>query len=358
MINYNLTGDLNNIILGNIYGYYVKYDTMIKLINTAYAGSSSNIIDIFIDIHDIFHKTDKYLNYAAIPTGDPLAFVSGIINMVAHYRNLFATRYNCVSRYWLVDSVDNIIAKKYILDFKVPQLSPHMMGIYESAISLLPTVCKYIPDVHYERTTVDMVTKTKALRCHSGSIGIPAIIISKDPFVLQACAMENVMVLRPKKHGGADISMLLNNNNASTAYIEAVTHKRSTCRPIYATHLSILMGMTRVPSRSIKSSFNIPSAINRLYKYYNTYYGANEFPWALDKFVAKLLEVAPKSKADPFKLKTYIEACDTVFTQYETFRMLPEYITFNGVVNLYDPEGMKEINEKYFKKYPLDLNVL
>lgn len=359
MINYNMTGDLNNVILNNIYGYYVRYDTLVPLINRSFKGSRATVIDIFIDIHDIFHKTGKYLNNTEISSVDPLVFVSGIVNMVAHYRNLFTTRYNCASRFWLIDSVDNVLAKKYVMEFKAPQLSPHMMGIYKTAITFLPTVCKYIPDVHYERTSVDIVTKTIALKEQSGSVAIPTILISKDPFVFQACAAANIWVLRPKKHGGSDISILMDFNTASSAYIEAVSYKRTTVRTLHANCLALLMGMTRVPSRSLRSSFNIPSAVNRIYNYYEQYGGNDMVPyWVLDVFINRLLEVHPKSKADPFKLKMYIQACDTVFTQMEAYRLLPEYKTYNGVVNLYDPEGMREINDKYFKKYPLDLNVL
>ena len=60
-----------------------------------------------------------------------------------------------------------------------------------------------------------------------------------------------------------------------------------------------------------------------------------------------------------FDLINRFKAVDTVYFQSIAYESLPDYKTdYTGMVNLYDPRGMQDINEKYFKAYPLDLEVL
>ena len=48
-----------------------------------------------------------------------------------------------------------------------------------------------------------------------------------------------------------------------------------------------------------------------------------------------------------------------IIHQSDLFRIEPSYNTIRmGIVDLYDPEEVQRINNRYFRKYPLDLNVL
>ena len=55
--------------------------------------------------------------------------------MIAHDRNFFTTRFSCNSRFWLVDSSDNVIATKLYADFKQKPLSMNMSQIYKINLS-------------------------------------------------------------------------------------------------------------------------------------------------------------------------------------------------------------------------------
>ena len=116
----NITGYiLDNILLNVIYGYYVKYDRLESLINHAYANSGATELNIFINMTDIFTRIDRYLSDRNSIISNPLVITSGLINMVAHYRNFFTTRYRCNTRFWLIESVDNIISKNTLKYFSL-----------------------------------------------------------------------------------------------------------------------------------------------------------------------------------------------------------------------------------------------
>ena len=98
-INYN-SANLDELISNVIYGYYVKYDTLTNLIRAYYNGSTATVIDIYIDVQDILRHIDRYLSKTQLPISNPLVVTSGLINMIAHYRNFFTTRFSCNSRFW------------------------------------------------------------------------------------------------------------------------------------------------------------------------------------------------------------------------------------------------------------------
>lgn len=340
-----------------IYGYYTKYERLIPLINENFVGSSATSLDIFIDVMDIFRRLDRAsAKNSFLTITNPLVITSGIINMVAHYRYFFRTRYKCETRYWLISSNGNSLASMYYPSFKASMLSPDMYKLYSQNVEFIAALCNNIYNIQFEYTDVDFVTKSIGIRSVEGYTN-PAILISKDPFVLQGCATPNTLVLRPKKNNTGDVSTLSNSNNAVTDYANAISNNKVDFIPINAEQLSLFMALTRVPSRGLQSLFNIPTAI----KYLNNAYNNNatrSYPWDIDGFINTFISANGKLSKDPFEIISRFKACDAAFLQYAGYENLPEAKLYKGIVNLYDADGMKRINEQYFKDCPLDLNAL
>ena len=61
---------------------------------------------------------------------------------------------------------------------------------------------------------------------------------------------------------------------------------------------------------------------------------------------------------DPYELVCRLQACDTSIGQALAYQSTAESKLYKGIVNIYDPNGIKEINDTHFKSCPLDLNVL
>lgn len=347
--------NLDQLISGVIFGYYIKYDRLATLINTTFQGSTATCVDIYIDLHDILVKVDRYINEQSLPIEQPLILTSGIINMVAHYRNFFRTRYSVDTVFWIVDSMSNIVGPKYYRDYRHPQLSPRMIKLRDLNIELLNMLCNYIQDVQYVSTIVDFTTKTFGISRYYNNRTCPVICISKDPFTFQMCRDPNRYVLVPKKNKDGDMSYLVSYDTATTFYVSALSKKyQQTC--FNASTLTLLMALSRVPSRNIKSMYTIPNVLNVFEKIFLQtglqYKGQDEY------VIEQFCTVGRKRREDIYEIQNRLKACDTVLLQTEALLLLPEHKTFNGMVNLYDPNSVKAINNQYFKSCPLDLNVL
>ena len=87
-----------------LYGNYIKYDKMSELVESNFKGSTSTTVNIFIDIYSMFrnvHMSDS------LNSNNQLILSSSIINLCAHIRHFFRSRYKVESNIYIVHS-DNI----------------------------------------------------------------------------------------------------------------------------------------------------------------------------------------------------------------------------------------------------------
>lgn len=349
--------NLDDLISSCIYGYYIRYDRLAALINSEFYNSNATGLYIYIDMQDILRHVDRYINKSQIPISNPLVLTSGIVNIIAHYRNFFRTRYNCSTKFWIVDSINNIISKKMYRSFYTTQLSLNMSKLYTENIDLLKSLCLYIPNVQYDSTEVDFACKVGFINKIENKNNDPAFLITKDPFSYQACIIPNIYVLRPKKNKTGDVSILVKNNTAAFEYISEISKNPKITEPIQVEQLSMLMALSRVPSRHIDTLFTLTSAQTILH---NTYInGATRgYIWDLDSFLDTMIVHNRNRIKTIDEIRYRYMACEVVISQVTSFEMLPESKLYNGIVNLYDPKGIQSINNEFFKSCPLDLNVL
>ena len=356
-----LVSNLDDILLNVIYGYYVKYNRLTELINYTYAGSGATELNIFINITDILTRLDRYMSDKNAIINNPLIITSGIINMIAHYRNFFTTRYRCNTKFWLIESTDNTISKMFCSEFIHPVLSKNMMILRSNNMEVLPLLCKLINDVQYEQCTVDFCTKVVDIITRENTKN-PNIVISKDPFDLQLIESFNypgITVLRPIKNNNGDASILSTKCTYLNDYIYFISKdKNIMINTIFPNEiLSFFMAITRVPTRKIKTMFTIKSAINKILKMINKNNITN-IVWDMDSFVMNFVQSNPEIKRDPLEILNRYKACDVAKLHYYIYKDTAESFTYNGIENIYDPNAIKSINNMYFQKYPLDLNVL
>lgn len=351
------SANLDTLISNCIYGYYIRYDRLAQLINSEFYNSNATEVNIYIDLRDILRHVDRYIINSKIPITNAFVLTAGIINMVAHYRNFFATRYQCTSKFWIIDSVDNVIAKKMCNEFSVTPLSTNMQQLYDTNIGFLELICQYINNVQCERTTVDFVTKSISIDKIENKTGNPVFLITKDPFSFQACMYPNVYILRPKKNQTGDISALIKNENAVYWYMSEISKNPKIIEPIPVDQLGMLMALSRVPSRHLGTIFTLSSAQTILH---NTYVSdrSNQYIWDLNKFLDTMMRCNGGRIKNIDQIRYRYLACEVVRYQGTAYESLPESKTYNGIVNLYDPRGIQSINNEYFKSCPLDLNVL
>lgn len=354
----NSSAMIDDNILNFIYSYYVKYARLTELINTEFAGSDATEVNLMINVNDILCKVEAYSKAFNVPPSNDLVLMAGLINLIAHYRQFFKSRYGCTTKVWLINSIDNAISPLYDRNYKTKLPSAQ----YNIDANIFDSMCKYIPDVQYVSGRADFVTIASFIMSYHVADKSPYIVLTKDPYDFQLCAKNNVWVLRPKKKNKDDISYLVNNYNAIYYYCEETFRKIPPMKKFenYPTDIiGIIMAMTRVPTRGLRSIYSLDNVLTNLdFRIANSSVPL-KYPWDPNLFFNGLDRcVNGTINKDIPQLVNRFKAVDSVFFQVLGFKQMPESKTYNGIINLYDPKGMQEINEKYFKNYPLDLEVL
>lgn len=362
IIGYN-HADTDVILQGVIYGYCVKYTRLAQLINANFVGSTATTIDIFVDVRNICSRVLSFMRMKQMQPNNRFFIAGGVINLCAHYREFFRSRYNTASRFWLIDaeSVNNhtMIYKDYTLSpLNDDDICPNIIA---ENIMILNTITPYLPDITMINANgfdigvnvLDIISKEQVFGNDN-----PRIILSKDRSALQiADSIVNTFVLRPIKKASDDKSVLYGLQMAIPEYVSREFNKGYPIMPIPAGLCSVLMALTRNSSRHIPSKLRIDTALRKLSPLAQpnqTLGTQTQYPHVWD-IKALLTQLGVDS--DPFEIELRYKAID-IPIMYEAFKVHPVNTIYTSIVNLYAPEEVKKINEQYFKGIPLDLEVL
>ena len=362
MIEYN-HADTDSILQGVIYGYCVKYTRLAQLINTNFVGSTATTIDIFVDVRDIYNRVLLFMRLKHIRPNNRFFIASGIINLCAHYREFFRSRYNTASRFWLIDASFVTNHARVYKDYALAPLNDTDIcpNIIVDNTMILNTITPYLPDITMINANgfdigvnvLDIVSKEQVFGNDN-----PRVILSKDRSALQiADSIVNTFVLRPIKKASEDESILCGLQMAIPEYVSREFNKGYPTMPIPAGLCSVLMALTKNSSRHIPSKLRIDTALRKLAPLSQptqTLGAQAQYPHVWD-IKALLTQLGVDS--DPFEIELRYKAID-IPIMYEAFKVHPANTTYTSIVNLYAPEEVKKINEQYFKGIPLDLEVL
>lgn len=354
-----------------VYTNYVRYDVLTNLINAQYGNGDLykdvSHINLYIDLYSIVRRLygDNYT------LSNPYTLASCIINMCGHYRSFFRTRYSTDTTIFIVDSnncsdlnrrfyqgYNQGYAESVILNKKVTEM------IYTNR-SILSEICQYLNDVQYISTNFETGVMIDHIITKNREAGntYPNMIITKDIYLYQLVSPINkgdIVVLRPKKYRGEDSSYIINSNNVMYIYMK----ERSVNEDIAVLAcnmnselLSFIMSITRMPERSVKSIVSIPKIVKLLSKLLSENIILNQRNTDIDR-LSNLLFQEEENQIPGVTIDFRFKAIDIPF-QYSVFVNSPEYLTYKGVItNLYDPDALSEINNKYFANVPIILENL
>ena len=338
-----------------MYGYCTRYPELQRLVDFTFRGSNATGLNIFIDATDILYKISQYIKKTDEYIGNCNVLVSGLINIAAHYRSFFASRYQCHTKIWIVYSKENVIGKKYHgqFDYRIKSSSLEKT-LYEQAIYMAADICKLIPDVDVQVTIADFLTKSLGILKYEKATN-PSIFITKDEFNYQVCMYDKMYVLRPKKKiSGEDISALIHTNAVDYFIADISKSQIKSISGISNTLIHPIMALSRVPSRNLRSVYRIQQTVSTILDAINRQVISQSYPWDINKFFESLALDKKRRESINILIERF-KACDVVNTQLLAYECTAEYLTYNGIVNVYDPNGAKAINEEYFKECPLNL---
>lgn len=339
---------------------YIKYSRMIDIVNAAYAGSDATNINIYIDMYSMIKVLYSNKQYEI---QDYSALTACMINMCAHYRDFFRTRYQTESKIFIIYSKNcSYVNNQFYPDYNRKNAmmfatNKKIDDMILNNVELLKTLCPYLPDIHFVTGTFETGVLIYDLICRNEveNPNTPHMIITKDIYNYQLVPMRNnITIVRPKKVNGVDVSYFINNNNLIDIYL---VERKTSAKPITTLHpglLSLIMTLSSVSERNIKSLFNITTALRIIttavanYRILNGYNSDIETIW--NAIYDTNFDIGYTTFEHRFK------AID-IMSQYSIYLNTPEPKNIQ-LINLYDPEAVKAINNKYFKMTPLDLNRL
>lgn len=337
---------------------YIKYDKLTELIRTAYAGSNINVACIYIDMYSIC----KSLYNDNVTIEDYSALTSSIINMVAHYRDFFG-RINVGTVFFIINSKNHpffntqLVSNYNEQNYNTMVVNEKVSDMIDNNEELLNLICKYIKGVYYlNRQSEVSVVAYDIMSKYDLMNKYAHIIISKDIYTWQLVAMKpNTCVLRPKKNNGNDESYVITRDNLMYNYY---ANKKAKCfdPTISPELLSLLISLTSLPERNIKSACSITKATEYLSNLISTNQIVNGYN-SDGLFIFNKIANMSGGKISPFIINNRFKAIDVAYQQL-VYMNTSESDYSNELVNLKNKEGIQEINNTYFKSYPLDLNRL
>lgn len=351
---------------------YIKYDRLTEMTNTVFAGSSATECVIAIDLYSML--SPLYSIYEESKDASEYDIAATIINMIAHYRKFFWTRYKVTTKFTLVYSDNcsrhnrmsypryneghskNLVAKRYVWDKII------------SNLKLVELICPYISDTCYFSGDFDVSVLIShsiwAMRENSDkSKDIPpAIIITKDPIVMQSIVVtKSAVIYRPKKSKGIDSSYFVDKAGLYTHLFQ----DRDNVFPAALVGIelspalySLVLACTKVPERSMTALLSIRTAYQNIIKAIQTSNCLNDYNHnifdIIETFDMKSREVLYTGDVN---IGERFKAIDIIY-QMSMFNNSPAKINYKGMMNLYDPNGIHQIAEQYFKVTTLNLESL
>lgn len=367
-----------------IYSNYIKYERLLKLIIDEFRGTQDeNCVDInlFIDLYSII-KNAYHRGDFEIHNDDTNALASGVINMAAHYRSFFNSRLGVNTKIFIVSSFNNY---KYLTAMNPKyksrvELEGIKIDYFLKNISILSTLSPYLPNIYFKH--YDYATSAAAIRDIMGfnvthGNKNPNIIVTKDILNYQLVNFKpaRTLILRPKKtvdenYNAMDVSYLINKNNLMTVMIwekcRKGKHDPTTMKERYQKIsainpelFSVVLSIIGCNEYNYKYVLQIPSTINILYKIFiedqlllNQY---NYNPLEVFRLVSN--NAKTKNNINIVELESRFRTMDTIYL-YDQMQAINMELMTKIPEDLYAPELVKKINEKFFKENPLDLNVL
>lgn len=333
--------------------------------NSKYA--SCDRLNLYIDATQIIHSL-----YGLDPKLEPqYGIVSGLINLCAHLRDYYARTFGCMTRIFIVYSscmcAHNIaLYPKYYSAFYKDKAANSAMDIYIiNNIKMLKMTCQYIDDVYFVPTNVEPVVKMYDLITKEQTINdkIPHIIFSKDVYMLLVLSrLTDTFIFKLTKTKQEYITIGDHENCLELYYrfsrngIHSTEELFNSVRKIDPSMMACMLTLTGSRYRNITMFKNLTTAVKILSEYAQT---LNSILYSYNTNIADMYDAmsALHLKIDKTSFLNRWRCIDVIY-QHMMYNTLAESQDNSWLINLRDPNGVKEVNDKYFIKNPLDLNRL
>ena len=359
--NYFNVVDISDILFGS----FIKYDRMYEMTKFAFYGKTdSNDINVYIDAYSILRNL--YSKGPSLRINDSYVIASCLINLAIHIRAYFESRHRVASKIYIIyggarplEAIVNWCQynRKNIIkedsDIRIKEL------ILDN-LEVVKLLTQYLYDIFCivdYRNEFSIIASSLIDKDASSN---PNIVYSKEALAYQLVAFKpKTFLYRPKKKMNIDSSWVVTKSTIYDAYrYGELQLKKQIATDLNYNLFSIYQAITGVRTRGMNSLKDASSTIKLLSDAVNT----NAFPTGYNANAIFASNINPfevlfkDSNIDPLEVEYRFGAIDLLY-QTSLYKNSLSYREIEkSLVNLYDPETVKMINNKYFEKYPLDLN--
>ena len=340
-----------------VMSYAVKYNRLSGIIQELYGNSKyskANQLHLFINLTDIF----KSISSNAGCQKNASSISAAILNLCAHYRSFFRNGYSTEIKIFLIRSLEVYPHNmKFHPEYgKKNNLQMELDNSINEACGLLEVICPYLYDIQIITTPHEFSVMALDIATYY-NLDIPHLVLTKDITAFQLVFPDlKFTILRPLKSKGEDLSYYVNANNLISTYynIRKIDSKPRIIEPSY---YSILLSMTKLPERNLRSLISIRDAVKILDALISK---VGHFNISTDPFTIIpddiLRDAFGKNASKIYEISCRYKAID-LYKLYHAYSF-NEMVKYNGMINLTDPNGINEISNKYYKKYPVDFLTL
>lgn len=348
---------------------YVKYDKLSELIFQTYAGSNATVLNIFVDLYSIFKplfsNKDSGITYEK---SSDVELSADIINLCAHYRSFF-NRQGVETRFYLIfgtntPETNQLLCPGYNKDFIGAYVSKNeIREMVIKNLELLKVLCESLPGIYFfdigtneVSGFIEFLLRKFNLNIKDMNPNMENMVLTKDILPLQLVS-SGCTILRPKKSKGIDNSFIINHNNFWTAFMVQMRNNVSNSamfRQLDIGYFPNILCMTRVPERCMSSIKSIPTAYDILSKGVELGYLQNsDYSQSTINKVLEILGVNMNYSTLEMRWKA-------ISSKFAADYIIPNNpILANAqLIDIYDPNGVRQICARYYDKSPIDLDRL
>lgn len=345
-----------------MYSNFIKYDKMRDLTRYALGWSDSNHLNVFIDMYSILRP----LTNPDVMIIDYTVLSACVINMCAHIREYYNTRHHVNTSIYIVYSENTPTNSKIFYNGynevreNAVRKSAHMNEFIYTNREILKTICPYLDGIYYIEDTFEtaVVIHDIIRQLEERSVISPNMIISRDIYMMQLPAIrENTVIFRPCKTEDGDMSYAITNANVLDRYLEDTNRTNPVLlKGLSPRLLSLIMSLSNLPCRNITSLFNITKSASIIRHAISNMTLLNDY----NSEPAYKLDIMNQSlgKVNASMVDSRFKAIDLIFQHGVYLNTANSTTNMKSVIDLYDPDTVRAINNQYFKENPLDLNRL
>lgn len=345
-----------------LYSSYIRYDRMYEMTKFAFYGSNATKVNVYVDVYSLLRNL--YSKYQNIEIRDSYAIASCMINLAIHIRGYFESRHHTATKIYLIYGGSRLLefpeynAKNILME----NSDSRMHKLIIDNLEVMQILCPYLNDIFFiadinnEFSTIASYIITEINKDDKA----PNIIYSKSQLAYQLVAyMGRTFLYRPKKSMGADVSWVATKSTLINAYRLAELKLKKEVPHIDYKLMNVYQTISGVRDRSIPSLINATNAVKKI-KYLVDcgllLDGYNSYGLLKNNSQTEICRVYSLMGLDEEACMNRMYVIDLLSSLYK-YSNTPQALELSkSIVNLYDPETVKNINNKYFDIYPLDLN--